>query len=416
MIAIVDWELLVAFVMVFLSFAFSASETALTSLGRLEAQSIIRLGGARSTLIQYWLRNPSRVLVTVLIGNNIANIAASSLVTYWASHQFSDSGVPVAIGVFTFIFIIAAEIIPKLLAKHKAIPLAPVAMRFLKAVAIVLYPLSGVIQILTRGIIRMIGLPSSDFRAPLSEQEVEHTIELATREGGLDKETGVALSNLMDFSDLKARDVMTARSKIKAVSISWTLSECIEYIIEDGHSRYPVYSQSLDDIAGFLLVKDLLGCVHKQNTHWSRVVRRPYYVSELESLGDILKDMKRVGTHLALVRNETGVVTGLVTFEDLIEEIVGEVRDETDDPGEAGYEGAMGAPRVISGEIPIVDFNQIYKTSLDLHESYSTLNGYLLARSGGNLPDVGTMIIGDDLTFRIHSISDTGVATVEIIN
>lgn len=413
--SIVDWELFVALLMVFLSFAFSASETALTSLGRLEAQSIIGAGGVHSRLIQYWLRNPNKVLVTVLVGNNVANIAASSLITFWATSYYS-SFVPYVMGIFTFVFILAAEIVPKLLAKQKATALAPVAMRFLKVVAVILYPVSGAIHFLTHGISKILGLPSSEINMPLSEEEVEQTIEIATQQGGLDRETGMALANLMDFPDLKARDVMTPRGKIKAVSISWSLSDTINYVIEDGHSRYPVYSDSLDDIVGFLLVKDLLKSTQKQNSHWTRAIRRSYYVSELEPLGDILKEMKKWGTHLALVRNETGVVTGLLTFEDLIEEIVGEVRDETDDPEEGGIEEAMGAPRVVNGEIPILDFNQIYKVDLPLEEGYSTLNGYLLARSGGTLPDVGTLIIDNEMTFRVHSVSEYGIATIEIID
>jgi CBS domain containing-hemolysin-like protein len=390
------------------------SETALTSLGKLEVTKIIKEGGKNSRLLQAWLRNPSRVLVVMLVGNNVANIVCSSLVTLWAEQYFPLS-FSYVLGVFTFLFILFAEIMPKVIAKQLAIPITPYAMRFLNFISVTIFPVIWVIQHIIHFLTKILQLPSSELNKPLSEEEITHTIEMATRQGGLDKETGAALSNLIDFPDLKARDIMTPRSRIKAVSMAWSFQEVLQYASNDGHSRYPVYSRSLDDIVGFLLTKDLFACFYKQNVHWTRMMRRAYFVSEFESLGFILKNMKRKGIHLAVVRNETGVVTGLLTFEDLIEEIVGQVRDETDDPEEAGLEAAMGAPRMVNGEIPIVDFNEIYKTNLSLGDSYSTLNGYLLERSGGSLPEAGTLIIDDEVTFRIHSISDVGIATVEVI-
>jgi putative hemolysin len=410
----VDWQLILVFGCALLSFLFSASETALTSLGRLEVLKIIKDGGLRSKLLQAWLRNPGRVLVVILVGNNIANISSSSLVTLWAERYY-PSYLSYAIGLFTFIFILFCEIMPKIIAKHMAIPIAPYAVRFVNITAIVIYPIVLIIQQITHFLSVLLRLPHFELNKPLSEEEITHTIEMATRQGGLDKETGTALSNLIDFPDLKARDVMTPRGRVKAVSMAWSFQEVLQYVSNDGHSRYPVYSRSLDDIVGLLLTKDLFACFYKQNVHWTRMLRRPYFVSEFLTLGDILKEMKRKGTHLAIVRNETGVVTGLVTFEDLIEEIVGQVRDETDDPEDAGLESAMGGPRIVNGEIPVVDFNEIYKTNLPLGESYSTLNGYLLERSGGSLPGTGTLIIDEEVTFRIHSISDQGIAAVEVI-
>jgi CBS domain containing-hemolysin-like protein len=389
-------------------------ETALTSLGRLEVQKIVRDAGPKAKLLQGWLRNPGRVLVVTLVGNNISNIVASSLVTLWAE-QFYPLYFSYILGAFTFIFIVAAEIIPKIIAKQMAIPLAAPSMKFLNFSYIVIYPLVFIIQKITNVFSTVARLPKLELNKPLSEEEITHTIEMATRQGGLDHETGAALSNLIDFPDLKARDIMTPRGRMKAVSMAWSFQEVLQYVSNDGHSRYPVYSRSLDDIVGFLLTKDLFACFYKQNVHWTRMLRRPYFVSEFLTLGDILKVMKRRGTHLAMVRNETGVVTGLLTFEDLIEEIVGQVRDETDDPEEAGLESAMGGPRIVNGEIPIVDFNEIYRTNLPLGDSYSTLNGYLLERSGGLLPAAGTLIIDDEVTFRIHSVSDQGIAAVEVI-
>jgi CBS domain containing-hemolysin-like protein len=259
-------------------------------------------------------------------------------------------------------------------------------------------------------------MPGRERRTPMSEEDISHTIELATREGGIDQATGEVLSNLIEFPDRLAMHVMTPRSKVAALSVSWSWEQVLRYVSVDGHSRYPVYRNNMDHIVGILLVKDLFKEIQKPSPgSWTRRIRRPYYVSEMNPLGNILRDMKRWGTHMALVRNESGVITGLVTLEDLIEEIVGDIRDEHDDPSEAGHEQALGGPRMVSGEIPIVDFNDHYDLSLPVDSAYSTLNGYLLMRTGGQIPAPGTLIIDDEVTFRILSISDQGIATVELI-
>jgi len=398
------------------SFIFSASETALTSLGKLEAQTLVSEGGWRAKVIQNWVRDPGKILVTILVGNNVVNSASASLFAIWANQRYGSLGVSIAIAAYTSVIIVLCEIVPKLIARRLALRVSPWAMRFLQVVNVLLKPLIWAVHRVSAGFVFLSGIKGRDPRTIISEEELTHTIEMATKGGGIDRATGEALSNLMEFPDRLCRDVMTSRSKIQGIPIRLSLEEVIRFISADGHSRYPVIRDSLDDVVGVLLVKDLLSHMQKGGTSlWTRVVRRPYFVSELAPLGNILRDMRRWGTHLALVRNETGVLTGLVTLEDLIEEIVGEIRDEHDDPIDGSMERAMGGPMLVSGDIPIIDFNDQFGASLPMEVSYSTVNGYLLAKTGGEIPPVGTMIFADDVTFRIHSVSQNGVVTVEII-
>lgn len=397
-----------------LSFAFSAAETALTSLGRLETQTLIGKGGAEARLIQLWIKDERRWLTTILIGNNVANIVGSSLITLWATAHESKN-VEWVIAVFTVFVIIFSEILPKLWANEWSDRIAPMAMRFLRFAELVLRPATIVVKALTSRLVVTSGMPGRELHRPISEAELEQTIELATKGGGIDRETGEALSNVIEFPDLVARDVMLPRSRIQAVSVNWTLDEILRFVMADGHSRYPVIHGSLDGVVGILLVKDLIH--HFQRSpmgSWTRVIRKPYFISEIAPLRTVLRDMKRLGIHMALVRNETGVLTGLLTLEEILEEIVGEIRDETDDPGESGSGFILG-PSIVSGEISILDFNDRFRASLPIEGSYSTLNGFLLSRTGGQLPPVGTLIFTDDLSFRIHSVSDKGIATIEIV-
>lgn len=408
-----DLEILAVMAGLIFSFLFSASETALTALGRLEIETIKASGGASAKLIKHWTTAPNKILTQILVGNNIANVVASSLFTLWVRNNYENS-LALLMAIFTIILILFVEIVPKLAARQWALKVAPYSLRFLQSAGLVLAPLVFVVHKLSARIARVSAMPG---RRPFSESELSHTIKIATIEGGIDQETGEVLENLMDFPDTIARDIMLPRSEITALPVNYRLDDVINEFKKTNYSRYPVVRKSLDDVLGILLSKDLLKFVHKGGSgSWTKIVRKPVYVSELAPLGTILRDMKRTGIHMVLVRNETGIVTGLLTFEDLIEEIVGEIRDEHDAPSEAGGNQAMGGPVFVDGQTSIVDFNHRYDKSLPLDLSYSTLNGYLLSRMDGLLPKHGTIIFDDDVTFRIHSVSKNGIAKVELID
>ncbi len=394
-----------------LSFAFSGSETSLTSLGRLEAGALMAEGGEKGKLIARWVRDQKKFLMTILIGNNVANIVGSSLLTIWASRYFPDH-LSLVVAVYTGIVIIAIEILPKLWGAEWSSKVAPYALRFLMVIDSFLKPVTWLVDQVTKPFVA----PRRG-RDPwaIGEEDLENTIEMARKGGRVDNATIEALANLIDFKDRFARDIMVPRSKIQALSVSATQDEIFRFIVADGHSRYPIFNGTLDNIVGILVVKDLLAHIQKGGTGlWTRMVRKPFYVTDLTSLGVVLKRMRRLGSHQALVRNETGLLVGLLTLEDILEEIVGEIRDEGDDP-EPSEEGTLSGSNIVSGEIPILDFNSIFKASLPIEGSYTTVNGYLLARAGGEIPPVGTLVFTDDINFRIHSVSDQGVATIEIL-
>lgn len=401
-----------------MSFLFSAAETALTSLGRLENDRLLNLNKKWRRILQIWIHQPERILILILIGNNLFNILASSMVTLWAE-DFYPGWLSAFIGLFTFLFIFGAEVLPKIFARQYAEAIAPYAFSFLYAASFPLYPATWLLEQSSRVVIWALGFDlSKSFYKPFSEEEVNQTIELATIQGSLDPETGEALSNLMDFPDLRARDVLTPRSKLKALNVRMTLDDVTRYMAQNAFSRYPVYRENFDDVIGIIHVKDLMSTLHRggMGGSWTRAIRRPYFVSELASLGEILRDMKRWGTHLAVVRNETGIVIGLLTLEDLIEEIVGDIRDEHDDPSDAGLEGPIGGPKIVAGDISIIDFNEKFDGLLPIQESYSTLNGYILRKCGGSLPGVGSLIFDEDFTFKITEIDEHGLPKFEVLD
>lgn len=410
-----DWEIVVTLVCILLSFSFSASETALTSLGRLEVNRFKGAGGENYDLIKKWVKRPAHYLSIVLIANNIVNTAATTVFALWVNQYFHNY-VASLMTLFTITLIIFSEILPKILAKSFAMIAAPIAMRHLIVTSYVLAPIVFAVNIILKltGLSRFSHISVSHH---ISEEELTSTIQMATREGGIDRETGVALENLIEFPDTFARDIMTVRSKVKTLNVRMSLQDTLQMINDTRYTRYPVVRDSLDDIVGILHTKDLLASIHRgAASNWTKFIHPTRYESELTSIGSILRDMKRTGSHMVIVRNESGVNTGVLTLEDIIEEIFGEIRDEHDDPSEGGNEAAIGGPKIVSGDIPIVDFNNRYNAELAVDISYSTLNGYLISRTGGKIPEIGTMIVDEGKTFRIHSISSNGIAHVELID
>jgi putative hemolysin len=411
----VDFYIAIVLICLMGAFLLSAAETVLTSLGRLESEKIISAGGRPARHVEKWVADPNRMLISVLIMNNAATIIASSVFALWL-HERYPQWITAFMGLLTFVLIVFAEIVPKLIARMYSITLAPSAAQFLNLLADVLTPVIFLIQKLTNRLVIGSGMPGRMVHAPMTEEELTHTIEIAAKEGGIDRETGQVLSNLIDFPDRRARDIMTTRAKIQAISIGWTQEEVARYVAADGHSRYPVYRGTLEDIVGFLLVKDFLSHVYKiAPGNWTRSIRRAYFVTEMAPAGRIMKDMRRWGTHLALVRNEMGALTGLITLEDLIEEIVGEIQDEHDDPTNSSIIETGDGNRIVRGDIPIVEFNFRFSRNLPIDVDYSTLNGYILKKTGGQAPVVNTLIFDDEVTFKIHSIEDNGVMTFELI-
>ena len=416
--SVVDWRLWTVIVCSMMSFLFAGAETALTSLGRLETERLLGIDRKWRKTLKVWIYQPERILIMVLVGTNLFNILASSMLTLWAE-QYYPRFLSLAIGGFTFVVIFCAEVLPKVFARQFAESVAPYAFGFLFYASIPLFPVTWVFEQLSRVVIWALGFDlSKSFYKPFSEEEVTQTIELATIQGSIDAETGEALTNLMDFPDLRARDVLTPRSKTKALHVRMTLDDVMRFMSQNGFSRYPVYRENFDDIIGIIHVKDLLSTLQRGGLggSWTRAIRRPYFVSELASLGEILRDMKRWGTHLAVVRNETGVVLGLLTMEDLIEEIVGEIRDEHDDPSDGGLEGPIGGPKVVQGDMSIIDFNEKFGGLLPIQESYSTLNGYILRKCGGSLPAVGSLIFDEDFTFKITGVDEHGLPSFEVLD
>jgi CBS domain containing-hemolysin-like protein len=321
-------------VFLFLSFLlsgfFSASEVALLSITEAKVRSL-ELKKRRGSHSLKWLKDhPDKLIITILIGNNLVNILATMLATVYVSRRFGDAWLGAATGVLTLVVLIFGEIIPKTLAQHHAVKFGLIAAPILRSLERVMYPIVWALEKLTRSV------KKGDARI-LSEEELEHELlalaELGEEGGALEKGEKDIIENVLEFSNTTVDEVMTPRTKIDALDSELTLKEAVEFAISHSHSRLPVYKNSIDEIVGILIIRDLLEMKSKfdDNAKLKDLEsRKPFFIPHTRKIAEAFKDFQRQKIQLAIVVDEHGGVDGLVTIEDLVEEVFGEIEDESD--------------------------------------------------------------------------------------
>lgn len=310
----------------------SAIETALTSVSRIRIMQRADEDVPNAKVVLKLLEQPSRYLATILLINNLANIAAASLATLLAQRVFGSSAAAVATGTMTFLVLVFGEISPKSFAAQNA---ERVALRFAKLMHFltgVLYPVGQIFIAIANGFIRLFGgkVTVGPF---VTEEEIKALVTAGAEEAAIEEEEKEMIHSIFEFGDTIVREVMVPRTDMVTVEIKASLQDVLNIIIKEGHSRIPVYEESIDNIVGLVYAKDLLVHLNKAKNHippLKKIMRPAYYVTETKKVSDLLKEMQQKKMHMAIVLDEYGGTAGLVTIEDLLEEIVGEIFDEYD--------------------------------------------------------------------------------------
>lgn len=326
-------EILILICLFMLSALFSAAETAMMMIGRPRIVQLVELKKPWATTLRKLHENPARLLTTILIGNNIANISASVLTTAVATSVFErlelggvSEVIGVTIGLVTLITLVFGEITPKTIAIRNgeaiALWLSPV-MLFLEWL---LSPVAWLVSYISAPLVFLFGGKLTKKGPFITEEEIKSLLYIGEQEGAIEREDRELISSVFKFGDLTAREVMTARSKMVCVEVSASLTGTIAKIKESGHSRLPVYDQNFDNIVGVVYAKDLLGV--EENTRLGDHLRQAIFIPGGKKISDVMDQMQAEYKHLAIVVDEFGHTLGLVTLEDLVEEIVGEIHDE----------------------------------------------------------------------------------------
>ncbi len=308
---------------------FSATETAFSSLNRIRVKNMAEKGDSRAELVLRMSENYDSLLSTILIGNNIVNIACASMATLlFAKWLGNDVGPSVSTAVTTVVVLIFGEVSPKSIAKESPEAFAKFSAPFLHVLMILLTPFNFLFRQWKKLLSRI--FHSSDNQT-LTEEELLTIVDEAEQEGGIDTQEGSLIRNAIEFTETQAIDVLTPRIDLTAVSVDDSKDDIAAVFAETGYSRIPVYRDSIDHIIGILYQKDFHNYVYHTDKDISTIIRPAIYVTENKLIGELLQDLQKNKSHLAVVMDEFGGTVGIVTMEDILEELVGEIWDEHDE-------------------------------------------------------------------------------------
>jgi CBS domain containing-hemolysin-like protein len=407
---------------VFASAFFSAFETAITSITEVRARHLIDEGHSGRRLLRLWVRVPNRVLTTILVGNNLVNMLAAGLSGRVADGFFSESLGPrsstalaAAVGAITFFILIFGEIFPKTYAKHNAarfIKLAPVLELFYW----VILPLTVGFVWLARGIAKILGAKISKDGPLVRIEDIEHMVRMGAENESLDEDKIRYLSGVLDLSETDAREIMVPRTEMTAIQVSSDLATILKQSKEHRFSRYPVYRDQLDEIVGVVYLKDLLDVLagdEMDDFDLETLVRPPVFVPETRNVGDLLKDFRALKVHMAIVVDEFGGTAGLVTLEDVIEEIVGEIYDEYDDEDDSPIQVLDDGSYLLDGTTLLRDVEQTLDIEFTDDHDYDSIAGYVV-HEAGDVPETGFSCDYDGFRFSVIEADERRVLLVSV--
>lgn len=323
-------QLIILFILIAISGFFSASEIAIFSLSDAKIKILVNQKKRYARRLTKLKANPSRLLTNILIGNNLVNISASSMAAVLAFQIFGSIGPAIAIGVLTVLVLIFGEIGPKSYASSRPEKFALAATPILIVVDIILRPVAVIFEFINTIFMKFF---THGIKAPtVLEDELRALAEIGVAEGVMENQEKEMIKRILEFNDIDAGDVMAVRSEIFSLPSLTTVEKAIPRIIESHHSRIPIYQGDIDGINGIIYLPDLLQAVSKGDVDvpLSKIARKPYFIPKQRKIDDIFKDFQRQHNHIAIVVDEHGITLGIVTLEDLLEEIVGEIMDESD--------------------------------------------------------------------------------------
>ncbi|MFA5348065.1 MAG: hemolysin family protein [Methanoregula sp.] len=372
-------SILLFVICILLSAFFSSSEVALISITRAKVRTLVNEGRPGSNAVAALKEKPDRLLITILIGNNIVNITAASLATAIAISIFGDVGVGIATGFVVIVLLVFGEIGPKIYATRAsdsfALTVAPVIF-FLSRI------LSPVIWLVERVSPRF-GIGKETIEPSVTEEEIKEWIDVGKEEGTIEQAEQDMLYSVLEFADTTAREIMTPRVDVIAMEDTVSFEEAIRVFNESGFSRIPIFHDQVDNITGILNVKDVFSAMvsHRKDSTIKEVMYDPMFVPETKKIDDLLKELQVKRVQIAIVLDEYSSFVGIVTVEDILEEIVGDIMDEYDKE-EPEVQNISEGVYVVDAQMWVEDINEQMEINLPVDESYETIGGLIIDRLG----------------------------------
>ena len=387
-------QLIIIAVLVLLSAFFSSAETALTTANKIRIKTLADQGNKRAVTLLKVTEDPGKMLSAILIGNNIVNISASSLTTTWATKLFGNAAVGIATGVLTLLILIFGEITPKTMATIHAEKLGLAYSGIIYFLVRIMTPLIFIVNKLANGVLKLLHIDSSQSGNAITEHELRTIVDVSHEEGVIESDERQMIYNVFDFGDSQAKDIMVPRVDMVSIDIHSTYQEIIEVFKREKFTRLPVYEKSPDNVVGLINVKDLLFYSATDEFHIQDIMRKPHFTYEFKKTSELMLEMRQYSINFTIVLDEYGATAGLITLEDLLEEIVGEIRDEYDKDEEDLIKKVNDREYIVEGSMKLDDIND----ALGLHfdsEDYDSIGGYVIEKLD-HLPVLHESVVSDD--------------------
>ncbi len=368
-------QLILIAVLVFLSGFFSSAETAFSTVNRVRMRSLEEEGSKSAARVNKILENYSKMLSSILIGNNIVNLTASSLATTLAMRVNLATGI--ATGVLTIIVLLCGEIVPKTWAMLSSEKISLAYSGIIYGLMQIMTPVIYIVDKMANGILRLLHIDPNKKITTMTEAELRTYVEVSHEDGVIESEEREMIYNVFDFSDAQAKDIMIPRINMVTVDINDSYSQIMSVFRESMYTRLPVYQDDNDNIIGLINIKDFILCEDEEHFHVKDILRDAHYTYEFKKVADLLYELRETTTNVTFVLNEYGATVGMITLEDLLEEIVGEIRDEYDEDEEELIQELDEHSYLVEGSMKLDDINDELGTELD-SEDYDSIGGLII--------------------------------------
>ena len=407
------FQLIVLVVLLILSAFFSSAETSLTTFNRIRMRTLADEGNKRAARVLKVTEDSGKMLSAILIGNNVVNLSASSIATTLALRLFGSVGAGIATGILTVLILIFGEISPKTLATLHAEKLAMAYSGIIQFLMMLLTPVINVINKLSNLFLFLLRVDPNKSRDMMTEEELKTIVDVSHESGVIETEEREMIHNVFDFSDALAREIMTPRIDMTFVKSDSTYHEILEIYREDHYTRMPVYEETTDQVIGILNMKDLLLYEDVDHFSVSNILREPFFTYEKKNTAELFLEMQTKSINLAIVLDEYGITAGMVTMEDLLEEIVGEIHDEYDGNEEAQLTKVSDTEYIAAGSMNLEDLCD----DLDIHltsDDYDSIGGYFIGKCD-HLPVEGEQITTEDnIVLTVTSVNKNRIEQLRI--
>ena len=405
-------QLLILILLIGLSAFFSSAETALTTVNKIRIRNLAEAGDKSAVTLTKVLEDQGKMLSAILVGNNVVNLTASSMSTTLAMNIWSNKAVGIATGVLTLVILVFGEISPKTISTLYS---EKISLKYAKIIYLfmtVMTPVIYAVNVLSSGFLRLVHVDPNRKQEAITEDELRTIVEVSHEEGVIESEEKKIINNVFDFGDSVAKDIMVPRIDMAMVEVGATYDELIDIFREEKYTRMPVYEETTDNVIGIINMKDVLLIDRNEEFHVRDLLREPLYTYEYKNTAELMVEMRQTSNNMIIVLDEYGATAGMITLEDLLEEIVGEIRDEYDEDEEQELVEVGPGEYVVEGSMKLDDLHDLLDLELE-SEDYDSIGGLIIGQLD-RLPEEGESVVCDGIRLVVDRLDKNRIDRVHM--